>query len=155
MQLQRALRNYMRQYFPREVHNEPWCTCGSANHVRTLLFRVNGQPTTVVVPEGCELSAAQMRRAIPGAQVEPLAPDELDAIYASSELGQMQPFDNPFGANVYLDENLLHFDTLVFCPQMFGGKKGECFRVPTKDFRTAVQALVLPLFPAFEPAQEA
>ena len=155
MTLQRALRNHLRQHFPREVHNEPWCTCGSANHVRAFLFRVNGQPATVVVPEGCELSSTQMRRAIPGAQIEALAPEELDAIYAGSELGQMQPFENPFGANVYLDENLLQFETLVFCPQMFGGRKGDCFRVPTKDFQALVQALVLPLFPVFEPAQEA
>jgi hypothetical protein len=57
MKPQLALRNYLKQRMPGAVHKERWCTCGSANHVRVLLFRVNGQPTTVIIPEGCELKA--------------------------------------------------------------------------------------------------
>ena len=155
MKLQRALRSYLRQHFPGAVREEPWCTCGSANHARILLFRVNGLPATVIIPEGCELSAAQLARAIPGAQVQPLDAAELDAVYAESELGRMQPFENPFGATVYLDQNLMQFETLVVCPRMFGGQKGECFRLPTKEFVTLAHALVLPLFPTFVPASEA
>ncbi len=153
MKLQQALRNYLRQHFPGNVHTEPWCTCGSANHVRVFLFRVNGQPATAIVPEGCELSAVQLGRALPGAQVEQLTEEELDAIYTDSELGRMQPFENPFGTAVFLDRNLVRFTTLVFCPQMFSGLAGECFRVPTGDFRKLVHAQVVRLFPAFVAAR--
>jgi len=152
MKLQRALREYLQQHFPTEVHKEPWCTCGSANHVRMFVFRINGQPATVLVPEGCDLPSAQLGRAIPGAQVEPMAEAELDAIFTETELGRMHPFENPFGTAVYMDHNLSQFDTLVFCPKMFSGKKGECFRVPTKDFRALVFTVVLPLYPVFVPA---
>lgn len=154
MMLQRALREYLRQHFPAALREEPWCSCGTANHARLVLFRVNGQPTTAIVPEGCELTAVQMRRALPEAHVDPLAAEELDAVYADGELGHMLPFENPFGANIYLDQNLLQFETLVVCPRMFGGRKGECFRVSTREFQTLLHPLVLPLFPAFIPAPE-
>ena len=114
MKLQRALCNYLQQHFPSDVHKEPWCTCGSPNHVRMLIFRIDGWPATVFVPEGCELTAAQLGRAIPGARVESVTEAELDAVYLETELGRMQPFDNAFGAAVYMDHNLTHFDTLVF-----------------------------------------
>jgi len=153
MNLQRALRNYLQQNFPGNVHTEPWCTCGSANHVRVLLFCVNGQPATAIVPEGCELSAAQLGRALPGVQVEPLSEAEIDEIYAESAPGSMQTAQPPFGAAVYLDKNLLRFTTLVFCPKMFSGRAGACFRVPTGDFRKIVNAKVVRMFPAFVPAR--
>ena len=152
MRLQLAVRDYLRRHFPENVHIEPWCACGSANHVRIALFRVNGQPAAAVVPEACELSAAQLRRALPRAQVEPLTEAELDAMYAESEAGA-QTFENPLGAAVYLDKNLVQFTTLVFCPEMFSGRAGECFRIPTSDFVKLVRARVLPLFPAFVPAR--
>lgn len=148
MKLQRALRNYLRQHFPEEIHNEPWCTCGSGNHVRIFLFRVDSQPATVIVPEAHGLTADQLSHALGGAQVEPLAEDELDAIFVLSELGRMQPFENPFGTAIYLDAGVLQFETLVFCPRMFSGLEGECFRVPTKDFVALTGALTLPLVPA-------
>ena len=155
MKLQRVLCNYLQQHFPSDVHKEPWCTCGSPNHVRMLVFRIDGWPATVFVPEGCELTAVQLGRAIPGARVESVTEAELDAVYLETELGRMQPFDNAFGAAVYMDHNLTHFDTLVFCPKMFSGRNGECFRVPTKEFRELVLTVILPLFPLFEPTAKA
>lgn len=149
----RALGNYLRQNFPGNVHTEPWCSCGSANHVGVFLFRVNGQLATAIVPEGCELSAAQLRRALPGAQVELLSEAEIDQIYAESKPDSMQADKLSFSAAVYLDKNLVRFSTLVFCPKMFGGRAGECFRVPTGDFRKIVNAKVVRLFPSFVPAR--
>ncbi len=154
VKLQRQLRSFLKQHFAGDVHEEPWCTCGSGNHVRIVLFRVNGQPATAIIPEGCELGPTRISGALPCAKVEPLSEAELDAIYAPSELGGMQPFENPFATSVYLDENLLQFERLVFCPKMFSGQTGECFRVPTKDFVELTQALVLRFFPAFQPAAQ-
>ncbi len=154
MKLQQALHNHLRQLFSGNVHTEPWCTCGSANHGRVFLFRINGQPALAIVPEGCELSPAQLRRAIPRAQVEPLTEAELDAMYAESKAGA-QTSENPLGAAVYLDKNLARFSTLVFCPQMFSGRAGECFRVPTGDFVKFVHARDLRLFPTFVRARAA
>jgi prolyl-tRNA editing enzyme YbaK/EbsC (Cys-tRNA(Pro) deacylase) len=151
MDLQHELRSHLRQYVPREIHNEPWCSCGDPNHARILLFRVNGLPASAIVPEGYELSAAHLSQALAGARVEPLAESELDKIFPDTEMGHLGPFESPFGAAVYLDENLLQFQTLVFCPKMFNGKQGECFRVPMSDFQELEHPVVLRLSPPASP----
>ncbi len=154
MNLQRDLWNDLRLRFRREVRGEPTCTCGAADHARIHLFRVNGQPATVVVPEAYELSAHGLARALGGAHVEALSAAELDAVFSDTELGYTSPFENPFGTAVYLDENLLQFETLVFCPRMFNDKRGECFRVATQAFRELANPVVLRVCPPFQPASE-
>ncbi|MBI3664381.1 MAG: YbaK/EbsC family protein [Acidobacteria bacterium] len=140
-----ALQSYMKEHFPRTLRDEVLCTCGAGNHVRLLFFRVDGQPVTVVISEGVELSTAQLADAIGSSRVQLLQEPELDAIYPDSELGHMQPFENPFGSAVYCDESLLTWKELVFCPRMFSGQRGECFRATTKDFLALTRAIVLPL----------
>ena len=152
MNVQRELRDHLRQYFPQDISTEPECSCGNPNHARILLFRVNGQPASAVVPEGYELSATRLSQALSGARVEPMLASELDVIFPQTELGHMGPFENPFGTTVYLDENLLQFPILVFCPKMLCGKKGECFRLPIADFRKLVHPEVVRLSPPAPPA---
>jgi len=154
MNLQRELRNHLRLHFPLDIHREPECSCGDPNHARNVLFRVNGEPASVVVPEGYEITAARLSQALAGARVEPMLESELDAIFPPTEIGHMGPFESPFGTAVYLDENLLQFDTLVFCPKMLSGKKGQCFRVPARDFQELVHPMVLRLSPPAPPAWE-
>lgn len=144
MKLIQALREYLAPYAHDHLRDEPRCTCGDANHVRLLVFRVGGRPVSVMVPEAAQLSAAQLQSAL-RAPVEPLTEAELDVIYAESELGRSEPFSNPFGTPVYFDESLILFSNLVFCPRMFGGREGECFRVPTRDLLDHTHAAVLPL----------
>lgn len=152
MNLQHELWRYLRQYFPRDIRKEPKCTCGNPNHARIALFRVNGLPASAIVPEGYELSAAHLSQALAGARVEPMPETELDAIFAETEMGRTGPFESPFGTAVYLDENLLQFETLVFCPMMLCGKKGECFRVPLADFQELEHPVPLRLSPTAPPA---
>jgi prolyl-tRNA editing enzyme YbaK/EbsC (Cys-tRNA(Pro) deacylase) len=152
MNVQRELRNHLQQYFPQDIHKETECSCGNPNHARILLFRVNGLATSVVVPEGYELSAARLSQALAGARVEPMLESELDAIFPETELGRTGPFESPFGTAVYVDENLLQFQALVFCPKMLSGKKGECFRIPIGDFQELVHPLVVRLSPPAPPA---
>ena len=140
-----ALHNYMKEHFPRTLRDEVLCTCGAGNHVRIFFFRVEGQPVTVVLPEGMGLTAHQLGEAIGSSRVEALPDLELDGIYADSELGPMQPFENPFGTAVYCDESLLTWKELVFCPRMFAGQRGECFRATTKDFLALTRAIAVPL----------
>ncbi len=147
-----ALHSYMKEHFPRTLRDEVLCTCGAGNHVRVSFFRVDGQPATVVLPEGIGLSAEQLSDSIGSSRVEALEEPELDSIFDESELGHMQPFENPFGSAVYCEESLLTWKELVFCPRMFAGQRGECFRAPTKDFLTLTRAIVVPLHGT--PAQE-
>lgn len=140
-----ALHNYMKEHFPRTLRDEVLCTCGAGNHVRLFFFRADGQPVTVVVPEGLSLTAEQLGDAIGSARVEALAEPELEGIYSESELGAMQPFENPFGAAVYCDQSLLTWKELVFCPRMFAGQRGECFRATTQEFLNLTRAIVMPL----------
>jgi prolyl-tRNA editing enzyme YbaK/EbsC (Cys-tRNA(Pro) deacylase) len=152
MNVQRELRSQLYQYFPRDIRKESECSCGNPNHARILLFRVNGLPTSVIVPEGYELSAARFSQALAGARVEPMLESELDAIFPETELGRTGPFESPFGTAVYLDENLLQFRALVFCPKMLSGKKGECFRIPIGDFQKLVHPVIVRLSPPAPPA---
>jgi len=147
MTLQRELRNRLEQNFPRHFSVEPECTCGNPNHARTFLFRVNNLPATAIVPEGYELTPARFSDALGGARVEPMLERELDSIFPDNEIGHTEPFENPFGTAVYLDENLLQFYWMVFCPKMLSGLKGECFRLPVKDFQQLVHPVVLQLSP--------
>jgi len=146
-----ALRTYLEQHFPRTTDEELRCTCGAGNHVRIRHFRVSGQPAAVVIPEGATLTASDFGQVLSMDRVEPLLESELDEVCSDTELGHTQPFDNPFGASVFADESLLPFSDLVFCPRMFFGQRGQCFRVPTQEFLDLTQAIVLPITAA--PAQ--
>jgi hypothetical protein len=154
MNLQRELRQHLRLYSRLDVRNEPICSCGAPNHARVFCFRVNGEPVTVIAPETCELSEPQLSDAVGNARVEPLPARELDSIFSDTELGRMDPFDNPFGTAVYLDESLAQAEDLVFCPKAFNNERGECFRVATRLFRERTHPIVLRLSaPAVESRQ--
>jgi prolyl-tRNA editing enzyme YbaK/EbsC (Cys-tRNA(Pro) deacylase) len=154
MNVQRELRNHLQQYIPDHVRRELECSCGDPNHARILLFRVNGLPASAIVPEGYDLSSARFSQALAGARVEPMLESELDVIFPTTEIGRTEPFENPFGTAVYLDENLLQFPTVVFCPKMLSGKKGECFRLPIVDFQELVHPMVVRLSPPALPEYE-
>jgi prolyl-tRNA editing enzyme YbaK/EbsC (Cys-tRNA(Pro) deacylase) len=141
----KTLQIFLEQHFPHTVKDEVLCTCGAGNHVRVQFFRVNHQPASVILPEGASLEPEHLSHAIGGAEVEPLPEEELNGVYAASEIGQMGPFENPFGMTVYVDEGLLAWKELVFCPRMFSGKRGECFRTPAKSFLDLTRAIALPL----------
>jgi prolyl-tRNA editing enzyme YbaK/EbsC (Cys-tRNA(Pro) deacylase) len=145
MKMLDSLRAFLAPYAHAHLRNEPLCSCGDSNHVRILLFRAAGRPITVIVPEAAQLTPQQMGGALGGQRVEPLREEEMDAIFEETDLGRSEPFSNPFGADVYLDESLILYPTLVFCPRMFGGRAGECFRVPTRDLLDGTRASVLPL----------
>lgn len=140
-----ALRIYLEQHYPHTTGEELRCTCGAGNHVRIRHFRVSGQPAAAVIPEGAALTAADFGEALGMTDVQPLMDAELDEVCSETELGRTQPFDNPFGTAVFCDESLLPFSDLVFCPRMFFGERGQCFRVPTQEFLDLTQAIVLPL----------
>jgi len=140
-----ALRAYLEQHFPHTVGTEGECTCGAGNHVRVCFFRVDGQPVSAIIPEGADLTADGLREALGSSRVEPFSEAEWDQVCADTELGHVLSFENPFGAGVFFDELLQSFPNLVFCPRMFCGERGLCFRVPTQEFLDLTHALVLPL----------
>ncbi len=145
MRMLQSLREYLTPYAHSHLRNEPLCTCGDANHVRLLLFRAAGRPITVIVPESAHVTPQQVAEALGSPAVEPLREEEMDAIFAETDLGRSEPFSNPFGTDVFFDESLVLYPTLVFCPRMFGGLAGECFRVPTRDLLDHTRASVLAL----------
>lgn len=141
------LREFLAPYTQAYPRNEPLCTCGDANHVRILTFRAAARPVALIVPEAAAPTVDQVREAFGAARVETLTEAEFDDIYQEMDLGRQAHFSNPFGMSVYVDESLILYPTLVFCPRMFGGREGECFRVPTGPFLDGTQATVLPLVP--------
>ncbi len=147
MKLLETLREYLAPNVRASLREEPLCSCGDSNHVRMVMFRVGGLPAVFIIPEAASLTAVQAEESLGNIRVETLTEPELESIYAESDLGRGQPFSNPFGTAVYLDQSLLLYPALVFCPHMFGGREGECFRVPTRDLLALTQANVLPLVP--------
>jgi hypothetical protein len=140
-----ALRGYLEQHFPRTTGLQPQCTCGAGNHVRVCFFRVDGQPASVVIPEGASLTAAELQEVLGCDRVEPLTESDWEQMCADTELGHLISFENPFGAGVIFDDLLREFPNLVFCPRMFSGERGVCFHVPTEEFLNLTNALVVPL----------
>jgi prolyl-tRNA editing enzyme YbaK/EbsC (Cys-tRNA(Pro) deacylase) len=140
-----SLRSFLELHYPGTTHEEPLCTCGAGNHVRVIFFRVNHMPAAVVLPEGASLDCQHLAEALKSSSVEPITVAEMEATYTMSELGEMQPFEKPFGVTVYVDAELLAWKEFVFCPRMFSGKRGECFRVPAKSFLEETKAIALPL----------
>ena len=140
-----ALRTYLEQHFPKAIQGEGECTCGAGNHVRVCFFRVDGQPVSAIIPEGAGLTTDELRGALGCLRVEPFSNGDWDQVCTDTELGHTLSFDNPFGAGVLFDELLRSFPNLVFCPRMFSGERGLCFRVPTDRFLELTHALVMPL----------
>lgn len=140
-----ALRRFLEQHFPNTTRDELWCTCGASNHVRFVFFLVDNRLAIAVVPEGARVDADDLAASLHSQHVQPLAVTDLDVAFTESELGRMQPFENPFGTQVFLDERLAESDELVFCPRMFFGKEGECFRAPVQKFIELVHPVILPL----------
>jgi hypothetical protein len=99
----------------------------------------------VIVPEGRDFTPFALESVLGTGPVELLAGAEQDAGFAEFELGSPRLFDDPMFPVLYFDEALLEFADLVFCPQMFSGLKGKCFRVPTKIFLNQTYAVVAPL----------
>lgn len=142
-----ALRGYLEQHFPKSVRGEPKCSCGSGNHVRVLFFLVDDQPASAIIPEASRINADELQRVLGARRVQPLAITDVESVYAESELGQAQPFEQPFGHRVYFDERMAKSEELVFCPRMFFGKEGECFRAPTQKFLELVQPTIISMVP--------
>lgn len=147
------LRRYLEPQLA-ELTAEAKCTCGAVNHARVRWFRVNGLPTAAVIPESRELTAEDLSLLL-GARVEPLLENELEPLVVKTELGPVQPAEKPFVESLYLDRALIDCDELVFCPRMFFGERGECFRVPTTQFVALTRAIVRPLVTPEAPAREA
>jgi len=142
-----ALRGFLEQHFPKSVRGEPKCTCGAGNHVRVLFFLVDDQPASAIIPEASRINADELQRVLGARRVQPLAITDVESVYSESELGQAQPFEHPFGHRVYFDDRMVQTEELVFCPRMFFGKEGECFRAPTKQFLELVNPVIISMSP--------
>lgn len=145
MRMMQQLREFLVPYAQTYPRDESLCTCGDANHVRILTYRAAGRPLTLIVPEAVRPTLQQVGAALGDPRVEALSEEDFDSICEETDLGRQPHFANPFGTAVYIDESLILYPTLVFCPRMFGGREGECFRVPTRGFLEGTQASPLAL----------
>ncbi len=143
MKAHALLRQFLELFTAREPLTERICSCGDANHVRLQLFRIEGRPVLAIVPEALELTAEQFREASGAQRVEPLSDAELDEICLETELGCTNLLENAFGGDVYFDESLMLYPSLVVCPRMFGGKEGECYRIVTRQLMEGARPLMV------------
>ncbi|MCL6565587.1 MAG: hypothetical protein K6U09_04100 [Acidobacteriia bacterium] len=149
-----ALRRYIERELPRAVRTEVECTCGAPYHARLIPIRVHGQRAVAVIPEGATIGVEELRAALGSPQVERLQTEELEPLFAglaSAGTAASEAVDLP---TIFFDEALLAWPEIVFCPRMFWGQPGECFRIPTRAFLELSCAILVPLTPAHLPAGE-
>jgi hypothetical protein len=148
-----ALRQYIERELPRVVRTEAECTCGAPYHARLVPIRVHDQRAVAVIPEGANIGVEELRVALGTQQVERLQTEELGPLFAglAGGGGASEAVDLP---TIFFDEALLSWPEIVFCPRMFWGQPGECFRIPTRVFLDLSCAILVPLTPAHQPASE-
>ncbi len=140
-----VLRRCLDEQFPGAVQAEVECTCGAPYHARLVPFRVQGQPAVAVIPEGAAVTADDLREALRCDTVERLPSEALGVLFASLEARGATALEDPDFPTIFFDESLLGWPEVVFCPRMFLGKPGDCFRVPTRAFLDLSYAIVAPL----------
>lgn len=139
------LRRCLDERIPGAVRTEVECTCGAPYHARLVPFRVQGQLAVAVIPEGAALTADELRAALRCEAVEKLPSEEMESLFAALQVRGAVAFEDPDFPTIFFDESLLDWPEVVFCPRMFLGKPGDCFRVSTRAFLDLSLAIVAPL----------
>ncbi len=149
-----ALRQFIERELPRVVRTEAECTCGAPYHVRLVPIRIHNQRAVAVIPEGASIGVEELRIALGTQRVERLQTEELGPLFAGLTGGSAGALEADELPTIFFDEALLAWSEIVFCPRMFWGQPGECFRIPTRVFLELSCAILVPLTPANQPARE-
>jgi Ala-tRNA(Pro) deacylase len=117
----------------------------AAAHIRgdamakTVIVRIDGRLAMVVVP-ATELADLQALRALTGAEVVELVPeDEFRAHFADCEPGAMPPFGNLYGMEVFVSDSLGEAEQIAFN----AGTHRELIQLSYREFARLARPLVL------------
>jgi Ala-tRNA(Pro) deacylase len=109
--------------------------------VKTVAVRVAGGYALVAVPATCRLDMHLVQAAVGDRHVRLATEEELRRDFPGFELGALPPLGSLLGAPLYVDQEVLRHDTVVFA----AGSQTESVQINTADLLQHEQVTALPL----------
>jgi Ala-tRNA(Pro) deacylase len=114
---------------------------GSRHFAKTVMVKVDGALTMVVMPAAYRTDLARLSRALDGVRVELAAENEFRDAFPDCELGAMPPFGNLYGVPVYADTRLAGQEEIAFN----AGTHTDLVRMPYEEFERLASPRMLHL----------
>jgi prolyl-tRNA editing enzyme YbaK/EbsC (Cys-tRNA(Pro) deacylase) len=109
--------------------------------LKTVAMRVAGGYALMAVPATGRLDMHLVRAAVGDRRVRLATEQELRRDFPGIELGALPPLGSLLGAPLYVDQELLQHETVVFA----AGSQTESVQIKTADLLRHEQATTLPL----------
>jgi Ala-tRNA(Pro) deacylase len=109
--------------------------------VKTVAVRVAGGYALVAVPATCRLDMHLVQAAVGDRHVRLATEEELRRDFPGFELGALPPLGSLLGAPLYVDQEVLRHETVVFA----AGSQTESVQINTADLLQHEQVTALPL----------
>ena len=109
--------------------------------VKTVAMRVAGGYALMAVPATCRLDMHLVQAALGGRHVRLATEEELLRDFPDFELGALPPLGSLLGAPLYVDQEVLQHDTVVFA----AGSQTESVQLNTADLLQHEQVRAVPL----------
>jgi Ala-tRNA(Pro) deacylase len=109
--------------------------------LKTVAMRVAGGYALMAIPASCRLDMHLVQAAVGDHHVRLATEEELRRDFPDCELGALPPLGSLLGAPLYVDQELLQHETVVFA----AGSQTESVQLRTADLLQHEQVTTLPL----------
>ena len=109
--------------------------------LKTVAMRVADGYALMAIPATCRLDMHLVQAAVGGRQVRLATEEELRRDFPDFELGALPPLGSLLGAPLYVDQEVLQHETVVFA----AGSQTESVQLRTADLLQHEQVTTLPL----------
>lgn len=109
--------------------------------LKTVAVRVGGGYALMAVPATCRLDLHRVQAAVGDRGVRLATEEELLRDFPDIELGALPPLGSLLGAPVYVDQEVLEHETVVFA----AGSQTESVQIRTADLLQHEQVTTVPL----------
>ena len=109
--------------------------------LKTVAVRVAGGYALMAVPAACRLDMHQVEAAVGDRDARLATEEELLRDFPDFELGALPPLGSLLGAPLFIDQQVLQHETVVFA----AGSQTESVRLRTADLLQHEQVTALPL----------
>jgi Ala-tRNA(Pro) deacylase len=109
--------------------------------IKTVAMRVAGRYALIAVPATSRLDTHLVQAAVGDRQVRLATEEELRRDFPGIELGALPPLGSLLGAPLYVDQEVLQHETVVFA----AGSQTESVQIRTADLLQHEQVTTLPL----------
>lgn len=102
---------------------------------KTVIIKINGDPTMVVVPAAYRVKLDLLREAFDTPNVELASEREFSNLFPDCEVGAMPPFGNLYDLPVFVAESLTEDNEIAFN----AGSHSEVVKIAYRDYESLVQ----------------